>query len=76
MSDTLESLKSQLGGLPSQDRAELARFLLDSLDPASDVDAEAAWEVELSRRVAEIRAGKVVGKPADQVFAELRERFP
>lgn len=76
MSVTLESLKSQLGVLPSRDRAELAQFLIDSLEPGSDVDAETAWEAELARRVADIRAGRVTGKPADQVFAELRERFP
>jgi putative addiction module component (TIGR02574 family) len=48
----------------------------DSLEPDSDADAEVAWDAELDRRAAEIRAGEVVGKPADQVFAELRERFP
>ena len=76
MSATLESLKSQLGVLPSRERAELAQFLIDSLSADHDADADAAWEVELSRRVAEIRAGRVVGKPSDEVFAELRERFP
>jgi putative addiction module component (TIGR02574 family) len=76
MADALESLKSQLGALPDQDRAELARFLIDSLEAQSDADAETAWETELAHRVAEIRAGRVVGKPAEQVFAELCERFP
>lgn len=76
MSAMLKSLKSQLGALPSRDRAELARFLIDSLEPGSDNDAQAAWEIELARRVAEIRSGRVAGKPADQVFTELRERFP
>ena len=76
MSDTLETLKTQLGILPSRDRAELARFLIDSLEPGADNDAEAAWEIELARRVDDIRFGRVVGKPADQVFAELRARFP
>jgi putative addiction module component (TIGR02574 family) len=73
MSETLEALKSRLETLPSHDRAELAGFLLDSLDPA-DADAEAAWGAELTRRVAEIRAGGLAGKPADQVFDELRAR--
>lgn len=76
MSDPLETLKTQLGVLPSRERAELAWFLIDSLEPEADDDAEAAWEIELARRVADIRSGRVVGKPADQVFAELRERFP
>jgi putative addiction module component (TIGR02574 family) len=74
MSETLETLKSQLGVLPSRDRAELARFLIDSLEPGVDDDEEAAWEIELARRVADIRSGRVVGKPADQVFTALRGR--
>jgi putative addiction module component (TIGR02574 family) len=76
MSETLDSLKLQLGTLPSRDRAEIALFLIDSLDPQSDANAEDAWEAELARRVADIRAGTVKGKPADEVFAELRSRFP
>jgi putative addiction module component (TIGR02574 family) len=76
MPDTLETLKSRLGTLPSRDRAELAQFLIDSLDSESDAGAGDAWEAELSRRAADIRAGYVKGKSADQVFAELRERFP
>ncbi|HWE40473.1 MAG TPA: addiction module protein [Isosphaeraceae bacterium] len=78
MSETLEALKSRLEILPSRDRAELAEFLLDSLDAAdadADADADAAWDDELTRRVAEIRAGGLAGKPADQVFDELRARF-
>ena len=76
MSDPLEALKTQLRTFPGRDRAELAHFLIDSLEPEADDEAEAAWDQELARRVADIRAGRVVGKPADQVFAELRERFP
>jgi putative addiction module component (TIGR02574 family) len=76
MSDTLATLKNQLGILPNRDREELAQFLIDSLEPGTDADADAAWDTELARRAAEIRAGRVVGKPAEQLFAELRERFP
>jgi putative addiction module component (TIGR02574 family) len=75
MTEAVENLKVQLGRLTSQERAELAHFLLLSLDQEEDVDAEAAWEVELARRVTDIKSGKAVGKPAAQVFAELREKF-
>lgn len=44
-----------------------------SLEPEDEGIGE-AWDAELSRRVAEIRDGKVIGKPADQVFMELRRR--
>ena len=30
----------------------------------------------LARRVADIESGQAAGKPADQVFAELREKHP
>jgi putative addiction module component (TIGR02574 family) len=55
-------------------RPELAHFLIDSIDDSMDEDAEAVWEDELARRTAEIRSGKVQGKPVEQVFAELLEK--
>jgi putative addiction module component (TIGR02574 family) len=75
MAETIEQLKMQLERLPRQERAELAHFLLCSLEQDTDADADAAWEVELARRVADIQSGKVVGIPAAQVFAELRAQF-
>jgi putative addiction module component (TIGR02574 family) len=75
MSDVLESLKTQLETLSSRDRIELAKFLIDSLDTEDDAECEQEWDAELARRAAEIRAGTAVGKPADQVFDELRARL-
>lgn len=43
--------------LDVQARAELAAELLASLDGPADPDAEAAWAVEIERRVAAIEAG-------------------
>ena len=57
-----------------QERAELAHFLMHSLDEDVDTDAEAAWDAELARRMEEIRSAKAVGEPADKVFAELRKK--
>jgi putative addiction module component (TIGR02574 family) len=76
MAETLEHLKQELGTLTAQERAELAHFLISSLDEEADPEAEAAWEAELARRVSEIKSGKVSGKPAAQVFGELRQTFP
>ena len=74
MTETAEQLKSQLAQLSVRERAELAHFLIGSLDEAEDVDAEAAWDLELTRRFEEIQSGKAKGEPADKVFAELREK--
>jgi putative addiction module component (TIGR02574 family) len=75
MTEAAEKLKAELGRLPAQDRAELAHFLLDSLEEEADPDVEAAWDAELVRREAEIRSGKATGEPADKVFGELRKKY-
>ena len=74
MNETVERLKEEIEILTNQERAEIARFAIRSLEQGVDNDAEAAWEVELARRVSDIESGRAVGKPADQVFAELREK--
>lgn len=71
MSPTVEELKATLAGLSPAERAELAQFLLHTLDPA-DEGAEAEWLALAARRMEEIEAGKVQGIPADQLFDELR----
>ncbi|MBZ5527023.1 MAG: addiction module protein [Acidobacteriia bacterium] len=40
--------------LPAEARAALADSLLDSLDTEVDADAEAAWQAEIHRRLAEL----------------------
>jgi putative addiction module component (TIGR02574 family) len=75
MTETAARLKAQLSQLSLQERAELAHFLLHSWDEGVDADAEAAWDTELARRMAEISSGKAGGEPADKVFAELRKKY-
>ena len=76
MTKGAEQMKSELSQLSAQDRAELARFLIQSLDDDdADEDAEAAWDAELTRRAEEIETGRVEGVPADQVFAEIRRKI-
>jgi putative addiction module component (TIGR02574 family) len=75
MIEAAEKLQARLSQLSMQERAELAHFLIHSLDEGVDANAEAAWDVELVRRMEEIRSGKTVGEPADKVFAELRKKY-
>jgi putative addiction module component (TIGR02574 family) len=76
MSTTLDHWKDQLSTLSPSERAELAHFLLTTLEPSPDEGVEAAWDAEVSRRVSEIRDGRVTGRPVDDFLAELRERYP
>ena len=75
MTETVEQLKSSVGALTLPERADLAYFLLTSMEP-EDEGAEAAWRVEIARRVVEIRSGNAVGRPVDDVLVELREQYP
>jgi len=71
MIETVEEIKSKLSELPSRDRAELAHFLIDSLDQEMEPDSDATWDIELARRAQEIKSGKAAGEPAGKVFSEL-----
>ena len=75
MSETAEQIKGTLMTLSPEDRAELAHFLISSLDDSADADVEAAWDAELECRVTEIESGQAIGKPAEEVFAELRKKY-
>lgn len=75
MSESATRIKDELLKLDSQDRAELAHFLIGTLDHEDDENVEDAWHEELIRRNAEIEAGTAVGIPAEQVFKALREKF-
>jgi len=54
-------------------RAELATELLASLEGPSDLDAEAAWEDEIRRRVAAIEAGTAELEPWDAVKVRVEK---
>lgn len=74
MTDTFQRLKSEASALPAPERAELAYILLSSLQPEED-GARDAWQEEIAHRVAEIRSGSASGRPAEEILAQLRERY-
>ncbi len=71
MSPSLEELKTTLSGLPMSTRAELAHYLLQTLEPVEE-GAAAEWLALAEQRMAEVRAGRVAGIPAKQVLESLR----
>jgi len=75
MTAKAERLKQELADLTPEDRAELARFLVESLDEEADQGVEAAWDEELKRRAAEIESGHASGEPAEKVLRELRAKY-
>jgi hypothetical protein len=75
MTETAEKLKLELSQLSLQDRAELAYFLLHSLDEDVEGDVENAWDDELTQRMQSIDNGTAVGETASQVLSDLREKY-
>ena len=58
--------------LPDEQRAALAAVLIESLDDGVDEDAEAAWSIEIARRLRDVQSGHVKTIPwtqARQVIA-------
>ncbi len=76
MSETAEKLKLEFSRLSTQERAELASFLINSLGgDIIDDDVELAWDTELSKCLEDIHRGTGVGEPSDQVFSDLRKKY-
>jgi putative addiction module component (TIGR02574 family) len=53
------------------ERAELAQFLVRSLDAQREAEIRAEWLSLAERRMAAVKAGKVVGIPAEKVLKNL-----
>jgi len=75
MSPTLVELQTQAKQLGAEERAQLASFLLETLEPADSGDVTQAWEAEIKARWAEIERGEVKLIPATEVFADIRRKL-
>ncbi len=54
---TTADLLAELLRLPAEERAKIAAELLKSLDGEPEEGVEEAWDAEIKRRTAEVRAG-------------------
>jgi putative addiction module component (TIGR02574 family) len=75
MAATLEKVTHDALDLPQRQRARLAHTLILSIDDESEPDVTAVWDAEIKRRVDEIRSGQVKGIPAEEVFAQLSDKY-
>ena len=75
---TTDKLRSEVLALPTEERAELAHALLESLHEDADPGAEAAWVAELDRRAQAVADGsaRLVDWEAarERITAGLRAR--
>ncbi len=76
MSPTVERLKAEIEALSADERAEIVKFLTIIPDSNEEDEIELAWEQELERRLREVENGEVCGVPGDEVFEQLRQKYP
>jgi putative addiction module component (TIGR02574 family) len=70
MSETA-ALLDQVLSLPEQKRAEIAVRLLESLEPETQADVEAAWVEEIESRCAAVDAGTLSTSDWNDVRARI-----
>ena len=75
MTKAAEAVLADALRLDPDARAELAAELLASLDGPADFDADAAWNVEIERRVAAIEAGTVRLEPWEEVKRRIEREI-
>ncbi len=75
MSPEVSEILKRALALPVDERAALANTLLDSLEPnrleTADHSVEEAWDEEVARRIADLKAGRAVTVPWEQLHREL-----
>ena len=73
MTDTVSDLAERGRELSPDDRNRLVDLLLESLAVPPLTDVEAAWEVEIERRLAAYDRDEVQAIDAEEVFAKARQ---
>ncbi len=72
MEITFEQLAEDALQLRPSARAELADFLVGSLETAEPDEVQRLWIEAAARRMSEIRSGEVKTIPGNEVIAEAR----
>ena len=72
---TVEKVRSEVMTLSASERASLAHELILSLDDPGDYDLSPAQETEIQRRLKMVREGTASGRPAAEVFADIRAKY-
>jgi putative addiction module component (TIGR02574 family) len=67
----VEELSRRAKELSPDERVQLAEEILATVHD-TDEEVDAAWDVEIKRRVAEIESGTAELIPAEEVFDRLR----
>ena len=76
MSDLVAELAERSRSLAIEDRSRLVELLLETLHEPPLSEIQAAWDIEIEKRVAAYDRGEVETYAAEDVFAEARRIAP
>jgi len=75
MSALFDELEKQTRLLTPQEKATLARILIEGLDPSVDSQVEEMWIAESQRRYQAYLQGEIESLPGDEVMTRARNRL-
>lgn len=75
MNILVQDLSRQARALPAKDRALLAEELLASLQDEAEPGVDAAWDVEIKRRLEQIKDGTATLVSSEEVHAQARRLY-
>lgn len=75
MSTLFEQLEKQARMLTPQEKASLARILIEELDTSSDADVEHLWIAESQRRYEAYLRGELNSVSGEEVMGRARSRL-
>ncbi len=70
---SLKEIETEIKKLDLKERAELAKWLVESLDDLSESEIEALWAEEAERRLNEMERGQVTEIPSEEVLRRARD---
>lgn len=72
MNDQVKELAERGIALPTEERSRLVDLLLESLHESPTDEGEAAWALEIERRLAAYDRGEIASVAGEDVFAKAR----
>ena len=75
MSTHFEDIQREVKSLSANEKAALARFLIQELDQSVDDDAQRLWVEEAERRYTAYQKGELEARLGDDVMRTARERL-
>jgi putative addiction module component (TIGR02574 family) len=75
MSSQFDDLEKRARALSREEKAALARVLIDEFDPVTEPGVQELWLEEARRRYDAYRKGEIQSLPGDEVMARARSRL-